>query len=150
MFILHFYRMYCSIAAGIAVYFWLFRSFWLACSTIISVRVIWFFLERLVDRYHVSVLFNKHASPFKELTGPYGIRLINKAEHDPAVQRSLAEVFVSNHAVLKRNVDQLEVMDTLFRSGLRPDGDTYQLHDLKLKYGKHRLETELKHHPINR
>jgi hypothetical protein len=38
-------------------------------------------------------------------------------------------------------VEQLEVMDTLFQAGMRPQGDQYLLHDLKLKYGRSRLQS---------
>ena len=42
---------------------------------------------------------------------------------------------------LKKTVEQLEMMDTLFKAGMRPEGDEFLLHDLKLKYGKYRLDT---------
>jgi hypothetical protein len=31
-------------------------------------------------------------------------------------------------------------MDELFKAGLSPQGDEYLLHDLRLKYGRYRLE----------
>ncbi len=88
-------------------------------------------------------MFKSHVTPFKELTGPYGIRLINKAENEHTVKESLAEVFTPNRKELQKVLEQLEVMDTLFKSGLRPDGSSYQLHDLKLKYAKHRIEKNI-------
>ena len=83
-----------------------------------------------------------HSAQFKELLGPYGIRMINKAEQDPGIRKSLSEVFTPDLKKLKSTVDQLEMMDTLFKAGMQPDADTYQLHDLKLKYGKYRVEKE--------
>jgi hypothetical protein len=55
----------------------------------------------------------------------------------------LSEVFTPNYKQLTKTVEQLEVMDTLFKSGLSPDGDTYQLHELKLKYAKYRIEKKI-------
>ena len=49
-------------------------------------------------------------------------------------------MFTSNQKKLQKAVEQLEMMDTLFKAGMRPEGDEYLLHDLKLKYGKYRLE----------
>jgi hypothetical protein len=100
-------------------------------------------LERNIKRYRISGWFKKHSSQFKELTGPYGIRLINRSETDASVKESLSEVFTPNYKQLTKTVEQLEVMDTLFKSGLSPDGDTYQLHDLKLKYAKFRIEKKI-------
>ncbi|MDG5814533.1 hypothetical protein QA601_05565 [Chitinispirillales bacterium ANBcel5] len=65
---------------------------------------------------------------------------MNKAENDYSLKASLAEVFVTDLNTLRKTVESLEVMDTLFKAGMRPDSDSYQLHDLKLKYGKYRIE----------
>jgi hypothetical protein len=100
-------------------------------------------LEKKINRYRIGRWFKKHSSQFKELAGPYGIRIINKSETDPSVKESLSEVFTPNYKQLTKTVEQLEVMDTLFKSGLSPDGDTYQLHDLKLKYAKYRIEKKI-------
>jgi hypothetical protein len=94
----------------------------------------------MIGTIRIKKWYKIHEANFKELTGPYGIRLINKADSDTAVRNSLAEVFTSSFQELRKTVEQLEMMDTLFKSGLRPDGDSYQLHDLKLKYARHRLE----------
>lgn len=91
----------------------------------------------------MNKLFKQNETEFKQLYGPYGIRLINKAETDWQTKKSLAEVFTNKKSNLKNTVEQLEVMNTLFQAGLKPDGDAYLLHDLKLKYGKHRLEKML-------
>jgi len=87
----------------------------------------------------VDASYNAHAAEFKQLYGPYGIRIANKAESDRRIKISLVEVFTDNPKTLKKNVEQLEVMDTLFKAGMQPQGDEFLLHDLKLKYGKHRL-----------
>ena len=73
---------------------------------------------------------------FKQQHGPYGIRIANKAENEWHIKKSLAEVFTTNIKKLHKAIEQLEMMDTLFKAGLRPEGDEFLLHDLKLKYGK--------------
>jgi hypothetical protein len=85
--------------------------------------------------------FRRHIADFKQQFGPYGIRIANQAEQDRRLKASLAEVFTDSIPALRTCVEQLEVMDTLFCSGLRPAGDQYLLHDLKLRYGKLRLES---------
>lgn len=139
MFLLNFYRFYVSVAAGAAVYFLLLHSVWIWILTTVLVRAGWFGVETLLQRMRTQQAFTRHIGEFKQLYGPYGIRLANKAENDQRVKNSLAEVFTDNKKQLKKNVEQLEVMDTLFKAGMRPEGDEYLLHDLKLKYGKHRL-----------
>jgi hypothetical protein len=140
MFILNFYRLYIALVTGAAVYFFVLPRLWLFFVTLIATRVIWFFIERFVRNIRINKSFEEHETPFKEQFGPYGIRLINKARSDPAIKQSLAEVFTNDLKKLQENVKNLETMDVLFNAGMRPDGDAWQLHDLKLKYGKVRLE----------
>ncbi|MBN1129793.1 MAG: hypothetical protein JXA71_12440 [Chitinispirillaceae bacterium] len=140
MFLVSFYRFYFALIAGAATYFLLFPNLWLSIVIVIAVRTIWLLVERFVEKLAIDRSFEEHRTAFKELYGPYGIRLINKAESNPSVKRSLAEVFTPNLKKLRENVKTLETMDVLFNAGMRPDGDSWQLHDLKLKYGKHRLE----------
>lgn len=140
MFIFQFYRFYISTALGVAIWLFAIHSFWVIFPVIIVTRTIWFLIEKMIGTIRIKKWYKIHEANFKELTGPYGIRLINKADSDTAVRNSLAEVFTSSFQELRKTVEQLEMMDTLFKSGLRPDGDSYQLHDLKLKYARHRLE----------
>ena len=149
MWLLSFYRFYFSLAIGLSIAFFLHYSWWIAACVTVSTRLFWLAIEKGINRHLVDRLFKEHAYAFKQEMGPYGIRLINKAEKDSFLKRSLAEVFVGNEAKLRKTVEQLEMMDTLFRAGLRPDGDTWQLHDLKLKYGKVRLERMEKTHRIS-
>jgi hypothetical protein len=138
MWILSFYRFYCSVAAGIAAGL-LCRSVWIGIGMVVLVRSAIFAVESLTKRVAVDASYNAHAAEFKQLYGPYGIRIANKAESDRRIKISLVEVFTDNPKTLKKNVEQLEVMDTLFKAGMQPQGDEFLLHDLKLKYGKHRL-----------
>jgi hypothetical protein len=140
MFLLNFYRFYCSCLAGILVYLFLLHSVWLGLVAIIISRTAWFFIERFLRRIMINKWFAAHQGAFKQQFGPYGIRLVNKAESDAATRESLAEVFTPDPDELRKNVQNLEVMDVMFKAGMRPDGDAWQLHDLKLKYGKFRLE----------
>lgn len=140
MFLLTFYRFYIATAIGIAAYFLLLPNLWICVAIAIAVRTVWFFAERYLENLAIARSFEKHQTKFKELYGPYGIRLVNKAESDAEIRISLAEVFTPNVKKLKENVKTLETMDVLFNAGMRPDGDAWQLHDLKLKYGKYRLE----------
>lgn len=140
MFILQFYRFYLSAAIGILTWLFIIHSIWVIVPAIILSRTVWFLIEKQIRVIRIKRWYKTHEAPFKELTGPYGIRLINKADSDAAVRNSLSEVFTPNLKELKKAVEQLEVMDTLFKSGLHPDGDSYQLHDLKLKYARYRLE----------
>lgn len=139
MLLLGFYRLYLSLCAGFA--FWLFciRSVWLSLAVFVTARVLWLAAERIIERILINRVFNKHVYSFKQELGPYGIRLANKAEQDWRIKKSLAEVFVSSSARLKKNVEQLTVMDTLFKAGMSPEGDASLLHDCKLKYGTSRL-----------
>ena len=140
MFLLTFYRFYIALLAGAAVYFLIYPKLWLCFAIIVAVRTVWYFTERFMEKLAINRSIEEHQTRFKELYGPYGIRLVNKAESDPAIRRSLAEVFTPNLKKLQENVKTLETMDVLFNAGMRPDGDAWQLHDLKLKYGKYRLE----------
>lgn len=140
MIVLNFYRILCSIFLGGVVYFLFRAKWWIWIVSSLAIRIVWFLIEKYIDRLHINTLFKQHESSFKQLYGPYGIRLINKAETDWQIKKSLAEVFTNNKKNLTSAVEQLEVMNTLFQAGLKPDGDSYLLHDLKLKYGKYRLE----------
>ncbi|MBN2036576.1 MAG: hypothetical protein JW768_07515 [Chitinispirillaceae bacterium] len=140
MFLLHFYRLYCSLVAGAAVYFLLYQKLWLFFVTVVVFRIIWFIIEGRISAMRINKAFDEHQGFFKEQYGPYGIRLINKAETDKTVKLSLAEVFTPNMKKLQDTVRSLEAMDVIFNAGMRPDGDAWQLHDLKLKYGRYRLE----------
>lgn len=140
MILLRFYRLYLSIAGGAVVYFTLLHSWWGWLGGSILLRIIWALVESKYNNHKTTKCFKQHSYEFKQLLGPYGIRMINKAESDPHIRTSLYEVFTPNIKQLQENVKQLEIMDTLFNAGLRPDSDAYHLHDLKLKYGKHRLQ----------
>jgi len=140
MFLLQFYRFYFSLAVGILVRLFLIRSWWVIIPVTILVRLAWFALEKAIQRSTINRLFNVHAYTFKRELGPYGIRIVNKAEKEPHIKKSLVEVFTSDEKKLRKAVEQLEMMDTLFKAGMRPDADSWQLHDLKLKYGRWRLE----------
>ena len=140
MWIFSFYRFYFALACGFFVVFVLHWSWWTAAGVTVGSRLCWLLVEQTINRLLVARRFKQHAYAFKREMGPYGIRLINKAEKDPFLKKNLAEVFVQNTASLRKAIEQLEMMDTLFKAGMRPDGDTWQLHDLKLKYGKFRLE----------
>jgi hypothetical protein len=144
MWVLGFYRFFAAIAAGAAVYWTLYRSIWAWVVATLLVRLSWFAVELAAARLAVNRDFNRHIAAFRQELGPYGIRIANKAESDPRVKKSLAEVFTPGMKKLRKTVEQLEVMDTLFQAGMRPEGDEYLLHDLKLKYGKRRLERETK------
>jgi hypothetical protein len=142
MFLLTFYRFYIALLAGASVYFLILPRLWFAIGIAIAARVAWLLVERLMKKLAINRSFEAHQTNFKELYGPYGIRLINKAESDPSIKQSLAEVFVKDSKKLQENVKTLETMEVLFNAGMRPDGDAWQLHDLKLKYGKYRVEKE--------
>lgn len=141
--IFNFYRFYISVLAGAAVFLSVQKTWWAWLGTTLIFRCVWFIIENRIQAFLINRFFLRHCSEFKQLTGPYGIRLINQAEQNPAIKKSLSEVFTPNINKLKDVVKQLEMMDTLFRAGLRPEGDSYQIHDLKLKYAKHRLEKEI-------
>jgi hypothetical protein len=139
MWIFTFYRLYLSIIAGLFIFLSV-KSLWPGIATMVVVRLIWLFVEMAIERVRVRRLFIKRITDFKQLFGPYGIRVANKAESDWRTMRSLAEVFEPDSKKLKKTVEQLEVMDALFSAGMRPEGDEFLLHDLKLKYGKKRME----------
>jgi hypothetical protein len=143
MFILQFYRFFLSLLSGILTWLFIIKSLWIILPVTIVIRMLWFLIEKSIRKSRINKWFKNHETQFKELTGPYGIRLMNKAENDSSVKESLAEVFTPSPKELQKTVEQLEVMDTLFKSGLRPDGDSYQLHDLKLKYAKYRIEKNI-------
>jgi hypothetical protein len=140
MWLVGFYRFYFALTCGIVFYVFAVRSIWLAVLVAALERTVWFAIERLATRISTYRDFKRHVYSFKQQLGPYGIRVANQAENDFRTKKSLAEVFVSNPARLKKNVEQLKMMDTLFQAGMRPDGDAYLLHDCKLKYGAFRVE----------
>jgi hypothetical protein len=140
MWFLTFYRFYISLTAGILFLLFLHRDWWVLPVVTVAVRLCWLIIETRIQGIIVNRMFKHHSAAFKQEMGPYGIRLINRAERDPSVKMNLAEVFTENEKKLRKAVEQLETMDTLFRAGLRPDGDSWQLHDLKLKYGRLRIE----------
>jgi len=135
---LSFYRFYGSAAVGIVSGF-LLHSIWIGLGTFIGVRALVFFIEWWIKRLLINRDFTSHEAEFKQLYGPYGIRLINKAASDSHIRNGLAEVFVADVGKLRKTVEQLDVMEVLFKAGMQPQGDEFLLHDLKLKYGKHRL-----------
>jgi len=143
MWFLSFYRFFVAIFAALLFYFFLLPSIWAALATGVVSRILWGISESIYRRMRVKRLINKHCAPFKQYCGPYGIRIANKAEQEWAVKQSLAEVFVPGKKELQKNVETLEVLNTLFNAGMRPQGDDFLIHDLKLKYGKYRLETDL-------
>ena len=140
MWIFTFYRTYIALCAGFAEYFFLKKSVWLLIATAAIVRGAWFAVEQFVGRVIVQRNFGRHVYEFKQQLGPYGIRMANKADNEWYIKKSLADVFTSNTARLRKNVEQLQMMDTLFKAGMSPDADTYQLHDCKLKYGLYRID----------
>ena len=142
MWALSFYRLYISIACGLACGLIVFKSIWLAVLFIAVTRALIWVGESAIKHVAISKGFKIHAAQFKQLYGPYGIRIINKAETDGRVRSSLFEVFTSDTKALAKSVEQLEVMETLFKAGMQPQGDDFLLHDLKLKFGKFRLEKE--------
>ncbi len=142
MFIFSFYRILVSILSGALCWFFIFHTWWSWILITLLSRTIWYAVEHTLIKVQTDKDFRVHETVFKQLYGPYGIRLINKSETDTAVRRELAEVFIRDMKKLAKTVEQLEMMDTLFKAGMRPDGDTYLLHDLKLKYAKHRLDNE--------
>lgn len=140
MWFFSFYRFYCSIVIAVIVTILLHASWWITIIISILVRSGILVIEHLIRRMMVNKLFMAHSSSFKQELGPYGIRMINRAEKDQQLRTSLAEVFVKSEKKLRKTVEQLEVMETLYKAGMRPDADTWQLHDLKLKYGRIQLE----------
>jgi hypothetical protein len=140
MWIFAFYRTFIALCAGFAEYFFLARSVWLLIATTILVRSAWLAVERMFSRMTIKRDFDRHVYEFKQQLGPYGIRMANQADNEWHVKKSLGDVFTSNTARLRKNVEQLQMMDTLFKAGMSPDAETYQLHDCKFKYGMFRVE----------
>lgn len=140
MFLFQFYRFYFSLTVGILVRLFLLRSWWVIVPVTVLMRILWLVIENAVKKNIANRLFREHAYTFKQELGPYGIRMINKAEKEPHVKKSLVEVFTPDENKLRKAVEQLEMMDTLFKAGMRPDADNWQLHDLKLKYARWRIE----------
>lgn len=138
MLLFRLYRLYAAVGSAIGAGLWL--GPWRGVLAGISVRTIWWIVEQHLARLRIDRLYSRHCAAFKQLCGPYGIRMANKAEQDPRIKRSLAEVFEPNPIKLKRTMQTLETMDALFKAGMRPEADELLLHDLKLKYGRHRLE----------
>lgn len=147
MWVFSFYRFYISVLCGVSVYLLLIKNIWISILAAFITRTVWYFFERFIKRYTIQRDYNRHIPEFKQQNGPYGIRIANKADKEWRIKESLAEVFTSNIKQLKKTVDQLEMMDTLFKAGMRPEGDEYLLHDLKLKYGKYRLQESDSHNP---
>jgi hypothetical protein len=139
MFIFSFYRFYIALIVGLATFF-LLHSILISIAAAIALRAFIFLVENIIHSALVKRDFAAHSFEFKQLMGPYGIRLINKAETDSRIRNSLAEVFTSDIKKLSKTVENLEVMNKLFSAGLTPDQEEYNLNDLKLKYGKYRLE----------
>jgi hypothetical protein len=142
MFLLHFYRCYLAVAAGAAVYVWYAPRVWLWVLTSVVFRVLWALAAHLITRIRIERDFKTHAYAFKQQCGPYGIRLIKQAEKDFHIKKSLHEVFTGNLAKVKKNLETLEMMQTLFQAGMRPSGDDYILYDCKISYARHRLSKE--------
>jgi hypothetical protein len=138
--ILNFYRFFLSISGGAVIFFTFIHSWWVWLCSSVLFRITWALIEGKYNNLKINEHFNQHSYDFKQLLGPYGIRMINKAESEPLLKKSLCEVFTPNLTKLQETVKNLEMMDSLFKAGLHPDADTYQLHDLKLKYGKYRLQ----------
>jgi hypothetical protein len=142
MFLLRLYRLYAAVAAGAAVYILLIRAGWVWIVTTVAVRILWALLEHLAARIMIERNFARHSYPFRQLCGPYGIRLTKKAQQRFGIKKSLNEVFEPDLKKVEKHVEMLEMMQTLFQAGMRPPGDEYILHDCKLKYGRHRLQTQ--------
>ncbi len=140
MLFLGFYRFYASLSAGILGYLFLGRNFWIALACTVGLRSCWFFIERCIRTARIEKYFKQHAFEFKQQLGPYGIRMANKAESDRRIKNSLAEVFVPDVKLVQKAFDQLKVLDALYTAGMRPDPESWQLHDCKLKYASYRLE----------
>lgn len=141
MWIFSFYRLFIACAVAVLLFIFAGHHWWLALTGLVAVRAIFFGAEFLLNRFLVEQAFKAHSFTFKQQIGPYGIRLINKAETDYSLRKSLYEVFTANRKNLKKNVENLDVMEKLFSAGMRPDSETCHQHDLKLKYGTWRLES---------
>ncbi len=140
MLLLSFYRLYTALAAGAAFYVFVRPSVLLALTIAVLTRLVWLAVDIAVAHWRTESRCRRHLGRFRQQFGPYGIRLANKAETDRRIRRSLSEVFDPDHSRLRKTLEQLEALDALFSAGLRPEGDEYLLHDLKLKYARLRLE----------
>jgi hypothetical protein len=140
VFILSFFRFYCCGALAALICYQTPLSWWWLLPITLLLRAAVGLGEAQVQRLQRNRNWQRHCGPFKQFCGPYGIRLVNKAEHDRRIRRSLSEVFVSDPARLQKNLASLEALDALFKAGMAPQGDEYLLHDLKLKYARHRLQ----------
>ena len=141
MWLFSFYRFYISVLCGVSVYLFLIKNIWIGILATLLTRITWLLIEQGIIRYAIQKDYNRRITEFKQHHGPYGIRIANKADNEWHTKKNLAEVFTSNQKKLKKTVEQLEMMDTLFKAGMRPEGDEFLLHDLKLKYGKYRLDS---------
>ncbi len=144
MVVFSFYRFYASIVAGMVGYVLLQHSIAAGAACAAVFRLLWYLCEKCIDYSAVNVRFKRHVYEFKQQLGPYGILMANRAEADRKVKESLAEVFVSDVRKLQKNVEQLQILETLYQAGMTPDAETYQLHDCKLKYALYRLEQQKK------
>ena len=142
MALLNLYRFYASVGIGAITYALFSRNLWVALACAVAFRVVWFLIEQAVKRILVDILYKKHIYEFKQQLGPYGIRMANKAENDPRVKKSLAEVFVPSLAKLQKNYEYLKVLDSLNGAGMRLDQESLHLNDCKLKYAAFRLERQ--------
>ena len=149
MVFLSFYRLYASLSAGILIYLLLWHNFWISLVCAIAFRLLWLFIERAVRSMMINSYFKQHIYEFKQQLGPYGIRMANKAEADWLIKKSLAEVFVPDVKKLQKNLDQLKVLDALYAAGMKPDTESWQLHDCKLKYAIYRIEQHHKRAGMN-
>lgn len=139
MLLFAFYRLYTALAAGAAFYVFVRPSMGLAIAVAAGVRLLWLAADIALAHWRTESRCRRHLPHFRQEFGPYGIRIANKSQTDPRIRRSLAEAFDPNPARLRKTVEQLEALDALFSAGLRPEGDEYLLHDLKLKYARRRL-----------
>jgi hypothetical protein len=139
MMVFYFYRFYAALCAGFLLYFFVTRNIFLSVLAAVFFRLLWLGMEKAFARIRISRDYTKHQAAFKQEFGPYGIRIANLAQAQWRVKASLAEVFCSRRDSLQKAVEQLEVMGALFKAGMRPEGDDFLLHDLKLTYGKKRL-----------
>ena len=140
MWLLKFYRFFLSLLSGLLMYLFILKNIWVSILSITVVRLVWLSIDSMLKRYYINRDFSTHIHKFKQQNGPYGIRIANKAETDWRVKELLAEVFTPDIKKLKKSVAMLETMNDLFKAGLSPQGDEYLLHDLRLKYGRYRLE----------
>jgi hypothetical protein len=144
MAILVFYRFFASLGAGFLAYALVWHHVWFAIACAVAFRSLWYSIEHFVNHLLVEKYFRLHLYEFKQQLGPYGIRMANKAESDYRIKKSLVEVFVPDMKKLQKNADQIKILDTLYGAGMRPDPESWQLHDCKLKYANYRLERHRK------